>query len=263
MRLKGAVMGNGRFGSTGGRWQRFGNAPGGAPTEREAMLREALQPTPSCISVDRFGTVLSDDESRHLQDCPCCQADLALFTEFQEATPASGEGAAVQWIAAETRRRRSHGSASSDSRFVHRWGWLSLRPMASLAATLAVVAGLSYAVWDREPELSPRTAHPVYRAVQLEVVSPSGDVERAPEDLEWKPVAGAVRYVLAVEEVDGTVLWQTDATATRVEVPREIASRLAPGKTVFWKVTAFDAAGTVIADSGTQRLRVALPATGR
>jgi hypothetical protein len=97
----------------------------------------------------------------------------------------------------------------------------------------------------------------VYRTVQVKAIAPLGDVAAAPRVLEWAPFSGAVAYDVQMLEVDRALLWHGTASSPRIDLPSSLIAELAPGKTVLWEVTARNAAGAVVAESGTQRFRVA------
>jgi hypothetical protein len=182
-----------------------------------AALDAASRPTPSCLPFDRLGGDLTATEREHVSGCARCQTELTLFAELNDPAPAAGEGAAVQWVVAELRRRRSHASADRRSGSA---GWRVLRLPGLLAAAAAAVFVLAvgYVAWDREPRSRPARCRRLSHA-QLQVLAPSGDVRAAPRDLEWSPVDGAASYDVVVLEVDRTVLWQGASTTARSRCP--------------------------------------------
>ena len=66
----------------------------------------------------------------------------------------------------------------------------------------------------------------------------------------------AVRYRVRLMEVDRQELWSTSTSALGVDLPAPVRASIAPGRTLLWDVTAYDAAGAAIAESGTQSFRV-------
>lgn len=229
------------------------NAQG--PDERPSAMHQALEPTPDCIPLERLGEEFSAAERRHLDACARCQAELALWQRFESSSPDPQEGAAVQWIVAELKRRREPVSAARPRRWA---AWLSVRGLAAAAATVAVATAVGYLTIDREPALRDvgTVDQQAYRTIQLQVVSPVGDVREAPGELVWTTVAGAMRYDIVVLEVDGTIVWRASSIEPRIPVPRTLASRFVPGKPFVWEVTARDASGIAMASSGRQRFRL-------
>jgi hypothetical protein len=217
-----------------------------------AALDAASRPTPSCIPFDRLGGALTTSEREHAAGCARCQTELTLFAEINDPAPAPGEGAAVQWVVAELRRRRSHAGSPS--------GWRFFRPrLVAAASTAGLVLAVGFMTWDREPPVRDvPDATGSYRTIQVEAVAPVGDVRGRPRDLEWSPVDGAASYDVVVLEVDRTILWEGASSTTRVSLPEPVVARFVPGKTILWEVTARNRAGEAVAVSGTGRFRVAI-----
>lgn len=221
--------------------------------DRRDALNAALQRTPDCVPVDRFEDPLSSDEQRHVDQCVRCQAELALWREFQSSAPGADEGVAVEWIAAELRRRRA--SDAVPARRPVRWlpfRWQTIGLSAAAILTLAV----GYVASNREPGVRVPQEIRTYRSEQIRAVSPVGDVAAGPEGLSWFPVDGAVRYDVEILEVDRTPLFQASPTNPRLELPQTVVARFLPGKTILWRVRALDRGGRTFAQSGDQRFRV-------
>ena len=219
-------------------------------------MKRALSATADCLPPERLSEELTADERRHLAACARCQTELDLWRELEHAQPAAGEGAAVRWIVAELERRSKPTSRVARSPLL---SWLphTATRWAVACATVAVVATVGYLAWDREPALNPlTTAEQTYRSGLVQPLAPIGDVPTAPTGLEWVATDGALGYDVEVSEVDGTPLWRTASSTSRVDIPPSIVSQLKPGKTVHWRVRARGASNTVLADSGTQRFRV-------
>ena len=214
----------------------------------------ALGGTPNCIPIDRLGETLSALEAEHLTSCARCQTELALWQEFEGASASADEGAAVAWIVAELGRGAAPALPSVPARA---WWWREWPRLAAVAATLAIVALAGYGLWDPEPAVRTRPREsPVYRTVRVQTVAPMGDVAAAPRLLEWAPLGGTAVYDVQILEVDRAVLWHGSTAATRIEIPADVIAQIVPGKTLLWEVTARDAAGAALGESGTQRVRV-------
>ena len=221
-----------------------------------AALDRALHPTPSCIPIERFGQARTAAESEHLKDCVRCQTEFALWQEFDQSSPSADDALAVQWIVAELGRRAAQPAPPAG----RAWRWLSLPRFAGAAATLAVAAMIGYGLWDREPSVRVHQDAQVYRTLRVQATAPLGDVAAAPHLLEWAAVAGAVAYDVQVLEVDRAALWHGSASEPRIEIPAQVLAQIVPGKTLLWEITARNGSGVVIAESGTQRFRVAVVA---
>ena len=218
-----------------------------------------LQPTADCLPVERFGEDLTAAERDHVAHCVRCETEMALWQEFRDATPAPDEGAAVQWVAAEVARRRSSTNATPERRpsWRHWFGAPWIRPVA-VAATLVVAVGVGYVLQDREPsiDVTPSSGD-VYRSTRIEGAAPTGELPVPPSVFTWVPTAGAASYDVVVLEVDRTILWRTSTREARVEPPPSVTKRFVVGKTILWEVTARGPDGSMLAESGTQRFRVA------
>jgi hypothetical protein len=219
------------------------------------VLERMVGTTPDCIPIERLGEARTDAERSHLETCARCQAELALWQEFEQSTPSLDDGAAVQWIAAELGRRRAPKQAATD-RVI---GWLRRPRFAAAMATLVVAAAAGYVLWDPEPRVGTRRdpASEVYRTARVQAMAPLGDVASAPHALEWASFPGAVAYDVTVLEVDRTPLLSESTPQPRIEIPPSVFAMFVPGKTVLWEVKARDTSGSVIGESGPQQFRVA------
>jgi hypothetical protein len=232
--------------------------------EPRGEMKETLQRTPACIRIERFGEDLTQAERDHLSACARCQTELALWQEFTQSIPARDEGAAVQWIAAEVRRRRAELRPSRKFVWARDWlGPLRSPGFAAAAAALVLSIGIGHLAWDREPSITTTPGDLNYRTASLGVVAPVGDLPSPPRELVWMAAPGAMRYDVEVLEIDRTILWRASSTALRVDLPAAVVAQLVPGKPVLWEVTALDGSGTVLAQSGTQRFRVRVKASTR
>ena len=214
------------------------------------IIRKALHSRSDCVPVDRFDSLGSADAA-HIASCPRCQTELALYREFTEAVPSESEGAAVEWIRAETARRWRRARNNSPRLLSRLWTWV---PVASIGAVLLLLV-----LVNRGPSLPELPADPsarVYRSAAIEVVEPVGDLQSAPAELKWRPVAGATRYVVRITEVDDTIVWQGVATEARAALPSAVRARIVPAKTLLWSVTAEDARGNAVASSTPEKFRV-------
>lgn len=225
------------------------------PVERK--WRAALQATADCVPIERLDADLTPTEQAHVAGCARCQAELAVFAAVDADGARPGEGAAVTWIAAETRRRLGTagivGATVATTAAPPRKSWLPTWALA--AASLVAVLGGAWLL--REPAVTvDRPGEDVYRSAGLDVVAPTGEVDVVPEAFEWTPVTGAARYEVRVREVDGTELWRGSSVTARLVLPAALRTEVLPAKTLEWQVVASDAAGQPLADSGVARFRL-------
>jgi hypothetical protein len=220
--------------------------------------KRELQRTPDCPQVDRLAGNLTPAEREHVAHCARCEAEMALWEEFRDGQTSLSEAGAVQWISSELRRRMGAGSSNVVPLAARR---KVLPPRVLAAAAMLVVAlGIGYVVENREPSINggALSRQDFYRSARVKVITPSGDVAASPSELQWTPVAGATNYDVTVLEVDRTVLWQGTSQEPRVTLPSTVTTQFVPGKAILWQVTARHGS-TILAQSGTERFRVALP----
>ena len=233
------------------------------------LLHGALKPGPDCVPIDELGRyadgALAPQErasvAAHVEACANCQAELALLRAFTGATVRDGERDAVRNGVARLRQRESEifadepheGSARTKGPF------RAIRPALSLAAVLLAVVGSFYLFKSDAPRLPSNVGRETeaMRSLTVSVRTPVGDQVEAPERFEWQPVSGAVRYHVALMEVDRRELWAIDTSDTSVTLPAAVRRQIVPSKTLLWQVKAVGAADAPIAESGVERFRVA------
>jgi hypothetical protein len=226
-------------------------------SDSRRQWQKELEPTVDCIAIERLGDERTDRETAHLAACPRCQAELALFAEFNADSASPDEAREGQWIAAELHRRLDPQSLSPSSnvkQFRPR-----TRTFGALATAAAAVIVIGTGWWmNREPSLDPDLGRPgVYRTSRIEVIAPTGEMQETPRELKWVAVAGATSYDVQILEVDRTLLWSSQTPRQTITLPAEVVVRFTPGKALLWEVTARRGA-EVLASSGTQRFRVSM-----
>lgn len=219
-------------------------------------LNPELQTGPNCLAIERLGEPLTDVEEAHVGTCPRCNAELSLWRSFDDSTPAADEGGAVQWIVSELGRRLAADSRAAPQAPAR--GWLSALGWRSAAVAVTILAvGAGYVAWDPAPVVTnPAPGVQTYRASTITTIAPGGDLSNPPSELTWQAVYGAVTYDVQILEIDRSPLWSSSTRSSRIELPRSVVSRIVPGKTLLWSVTATDSAGRPIAESGMQSFRV-------
>lgn len=221
--------------------------------DRAGLVR-TFGPGPECIPIERLGDALSTTDRAHVDSCTRCQTELALWRELNGSAPSPDEGAAVQWVVAELGRRLGPASRRTPAGI---WRWLKVRRLVPAVGALAIAAAVGYATWDPEPGVRTlQSAPPVYRTARLAAIAPLGDIAAPPRAMEWTAFSGAAVYDVEVFEVDRSTMWRGSSSAPRIDLPPSLSAQCAPGKAVLWEVTARNASGVVVADSGTQRFRV-------
>ncbi len=240
-------------------------APNGGPVERQ--WQQALQPGPRCLPIERFGDMLTEAEAAHVAGCARCQTERELFAAFEANEPVEGEGLAVEWIAAQTKRRLSAAQpggvrpAAAAPASAPRSSW-GLPSWALMAASVAVVVGGATLLLNPSRGIDGVPGGgDVYRTARVEISSPAGELAEAPAEFAWTVVTGAAEYEVRLSEVDGTELWRVTTSSSPAPVPAEVRARALPAKTLIWQVSAKDGQGRTIAESSATRFRVRIPST--
>jgi hypothetical protein len=237
----------------------------------DEILRTALAPNAECLSIEQLGRYAdgalgAEDQTAaalHIRRCLSCQAELALLQAVTSSSVRPGEEDVVRHGAARLEQRTKEILAADRVGTSPRRRWLGFGtfPVAAVAALVVfgIAAGFYFLPIQRAPRLPSdvATGGEVTRSLAVAVRAPVGDQIEPPRRFEWLAVDGAVRYRLQLLEVDRREVWSTSTSALGVDVPPAIRTSIAPGRTLLWDVTAYDAADMAIAESGTQSFRVA------
>lgn len=222
-------------------------------------FRQALGPSAGCLSIEAlelcFEGKAPPESLEHLTTCAHCRAELDLFRAFHEGPRDKAEAAAVEGIADRLSLPRPIHEVAPRRHWA-RMRWFSAASMAAAAALLLAAAGLE---WRRHgaPRIDTSTgAEEVTRSGAVSLLSPRGDIARAPSRIQWQPVAGAEHYEVGLLEVDQVAFWTASTSDSQIEIPSATAARIVPAKTVLIQVKAFDPAGRLLAQSPLERFRV-------
>ncbi len=240
------------------------------PEERKIdrqTLRRAVSRTAECLSMEQLERVVESGEAgdpaqrNHLSDCLFCQTELSMLRTFLAAEAQPDEGAAGAWIANQLEKRGVAGAAARSTPAAFPW-WSRIFGLRSVLAA-SVLAVLLFAIVilrhePKEPELQARlsAAGGVSRSQQVMTVSPKGDLQARPSEFQWRSFPGAASYVVNVMEIDGGNIWSGRSSTASLQVPSDVRRQIIPAKTLMWKVTALDAAGKNVAESGVERFRL-------
>lgn len=225
-------------------------------TDENRLWAAALERTPACLDAERFAAGLSTSEVAHVAECPRCQAERSLWNSFEQPQARPEDGAAVQWVTAELRRR----SASQRSlRWSQRvsgafYGW---RTAAAALCTIVVAVGITLSM--RQGQTVRPVVNldaPVYRSAAVALIAPVGDQGTPPIALEWQPQLQARQYRVHLMEVDHTILWTATVSGSSVRLPPSARAAALPGKTLLWQVQALGPSGEVVGSSTIERFRL-------
>jgi hypothetical protein len=159
----------------------------------------------------------------------------------------------------ELRRRSPAAAPREEARRPGRDLWMMMtrwRPVTTMAAVLLSIGAFVYL---NHPVAEPVVAGggpEVTRSAGIVLIAPLGDQAMVPVRLQWQPVSGARTYRVQLSEVDRHELWSSEATTSSIDLPAVARTRIVPGKTVWWQVTAYGPSSVLIAESQLQRFLV-------
>ncbi len=232
-------------------------------TKKVNSWRDGVSAGDHCLSLDALQDLMEGGPSdlkgaQHLSGCVHCQAELAMLRSFERSLPAENDQVAADWIAAQLQRAQGMPGVPANVPF---WrGWLRVPRIATAAALMLTVGlGLSLYISSRQerPLLHGSSSENLtMRSGDIRLTDPSGELDREPETFRWEALPLAKSYSIQLLEVDGTVLWNGPATENILITNPELKTKMRPGKTLLWKVTALNALGKPIASSSPNRFRV-------
>lgn len=233
--------------------------------------RAAVSRTGECLSINELERLaenvpLPDEKlNAHLAGCPRCQTELAMLKNFESATPAQDEGAAVAWITAQLSRsslKSAPQTAAVGRLAFFRNFFRSPYAIATVAVTLIIIFSVSLYISEHQsaPQLNAGLKNPnpdeIMRSQSVRVIGPSGDLKSLPESFRWDVYPGATSYRIELTEVDGTLVRQETVNQNVLSVTPEWKSVIHGGKPYIWQVTALDASGKAVASSSREHFRV-------
>lgn len=206
------------------------------------------------------------DVLAHAASCAACAAELDLARGFGRE-PEVDEAADVEWIVGRLRGETAAASVPAATPAVAkvlpmrpRRGALSpaRRALWAAAACAALAIGLSFwSVRDgRAPALPERPLVDVVRGGAVELTTALGSLAAAPDEIAWRPVAGATSYRAEILDVADRPLLAALVTAERWTLSFEERARLETFVRYRVRVVALDAGGRELAASEPAELRL-------
>jgi hypothetical protein len=120
-------------------------------TDARTDWKNELRPTPDCIAIERLGEILTPHEREHLAHCARCQAEMALWNEFDENEVRAEDEDDVQAIVRQLRHENAAGASNVVPISSRRAMW----PRAfAIAASLVIVVAVGYVMQNREPSVN-------------------------------------------------------------------------------------------------------------
>jgi hypothetical protein len=233
-------------------------------------LREALRRGPDCPELDVLFSLTREapasgrvELEKHVENCPACQTELALYREFVAPEMRPGEQTAVDRIVGGMTLPGGRAPQNAPVRWWNSFPRLAWTGSAALACA-AILLTVGIAIQRNANRTIPdavSTEGSAKRSRSLSITSPLGELANAPHSIDWEPVPEAAVYTVTLSEVDRAQIFYSTVTTPSLSLPPATVTLIAPGKTIFLEVEAKDGAGNVIATSGRQRIRVGV--TGR
>jgi hypothetical protein len=238
------------------------------PTEQEA-LRAALGPGTDCPPIEDLERLTSEQPpapnvARHLESCSYCRTELQMLHAFQagETGPASKEVERVTELL-QARAKKIVRQANAPQAPAPWWRTVfSARRMAQASFAMAAILVAAVVVMqfrptkDRPNPDTTQSGPEILRSGGFAVLSPVGDLQAPPGEIRWEKVPKAASYRVRLLEVDGNELWKAETAADHIDLPSAIRSRIVPAKTLFCEVSALDASGNKIGETGRVRFRL-------
>lgn len=221
------------------------------------LWQQAASATEDCLPLETLekladSTAKDPKAAQHLASCAHCRTELAMLKSFEDATPSAEEGAAVAWIAAQLERRQSGTMQKSSEPRVSFWRNLFRVPYFAGAAAAIVVLALGISLYNSNsdhPGIAPHRDVGIYRSVEIKLVSPTSDQAAVPSEFRWEAVSNAASYKVELTDVLGKPLANATSTQPQLAATPEMKAAMHSGMPVNWKVTAYDSAGKVLAES--------------
>lgn len=230
--------------------------------------RDAVSTGQDCLSPEDLHALLqkngSEENRRHVTDCPHCQAELAMIASF-ESPESLGETVGDQrgdiaWIVSRLQAQPKTIAFPPQGR---RAAWRSFLRLPYIAATAAAALvmslGISLYIFEhpQKPVLTADVSRSQpLRSLAVQLTAPSGSLEKPPESFQWERFSGARSYSVELLEVDGSVLWTGRSEQEILPISSDLKAKMRPGKPLSWKVTALDSSGKAIAGSNAEHFMV-------
>ncbi len=221
-----------------------------------AEWKQALG-TDACPSLEALMGALSrgslpTEFEDHLAACPRCEAEVALYRQFEQADVDPGQEEDLDWIVGRlkeappaweapiVRPQPSNGSLRRLLDWLSGGGWRPLAPVgaALLAATLLLVVST-----HGPGEVGEIQDPGIVRSTGIELTAPIGTLAGAPRELSWEAPPDAAQFVVSLYEVDRTKLWEGESRTGSIRIPESIRDQMSVGRRFFWQVVALDGKG--------------------
>jgi hypothetical protein len=229
--------------------------------ERE-LFKSALQRTKDCPSVNElegFLEAASPSIAIHVASCSFCAAEMELLKAFHSPEISASDEHAIRLITDRLSVPLPIPPKVRETWWRRLSGGFRLRPAAlALAGALVAIAVGLQLHHAGAPAItgSNNNGAEVLRSQAFAILTPQGDITKAPDEVRWEAATSAARYEIRLLEVDHNELWKGSTTQTSISVPADVRVLMVPAKTLLWRVTAFNADGRKVGESEVIRFRV-------
>lgn len=239
------------------------------PSEQD-VFRTALGPGKDCPPIEDLERLTSEQPvasnvARHLESCAYCKTELQMLHAFQagEAGQASKDVERVTELL-QSRSKKILRQASVSQAPAPWWKpAFTVRRMAQASLGMAAILVAAAIVIQFRPthdrlslNKTTQSGQEILRSGGFAVLSPVGDLQERPGVIRWEKVPKAVNYRVRVLEVDGNELWKAETAVEHIDLPAAVRARIVPAKTLFCEVSALDASGSKIGETGLVRFRL-------
>lgn len=221
------------------------------------LWQQAASATEDCLPPETLEKLIGNPAAdakaaAHLASCSHCQTELSLLKSFEDSTPSADEGAAVAWIAAQLERQQPVSAHKATVPRVSFWRNLFRVPYlaGAAAAVLALAIGISlYNSNSDRPHIGQPGNIGINRSGEIKLLSPTTDQAAVPTEFRWEAVSNAASYKVELTDVLGKPMASATSTRPQLITTPEMKAAMHFGMPVNWKVSAYDAAGKIIAES--------------
>lgn len=236
--------------------------------DNKKTWQDAVSAGKDCLSPEDLDALLrkngTEENRRHVTDCPHCQAELAMIASFESPESLKDIDASrrgdLAWIVSQLQAQPKTMTFPPQGRIAAWRSFLRLPYIAAAAAAVLVIClGISLYIFEhpQKPVLTADVSRSQpLRSLAVHLTAPSGSLDQPPKSFQWEKFSGARSYSVELMEVDGSVLWTGRSEQEILPISSDLKAKMRPGKPFTWRVAALDASGKAIGESDTEHFIV-------